>query len=506
MVCLGNILVSEVNENNRAGSDNAAKVEAVQESPAQAEVRTEREANPAAPANAFQQIGNDSAALQNQGKLPVFGIEGSDNGKQAGGQKKDAPAGDSRAVQGVVADGDKQGKIGSAGDEGGRTPKPGDKPEEKKPPSNAAGDMITGFEIVDDEDADSPDDTDAGKKGGEKEKDGVGRDRRSDRYERSDGKHAPDAERRSLVASAQRCNLDDAKVSGDRMVPVLEVKFAGLPEHESNGSLSAAPVRNNDLSGERTLVTTTHGLVPLKNQAETPYKFLDKGFSASDSNNDGTLDREELNKQIRENAPDSSTRFQAQYILDNYDKIAARSKELDPSAKGITNDGLAQHYMENAKITVRTAAGQSFPAQLVSGNRDTDVAVLRASGLNQEQYASLGRNFEVSRSNPQAGDVILPTGHAGGKPVADARCFSPRQSIGSILGERTGEPGSLISGRTDATQAQIARGMSGGPVLDNRRDHVIVGLNHSTLITGTEARIVPASAIQDELRKARLKR
>ena len=301
------------------------------------------------------------------------------------------------------------------------------------------------------------------------------------------------------------CTEADPTVADGYKIPTLDVEKAGLPPEESRGSLSAVPVENGDKPGERTLATTAHGMVKLPghNSEGNKYQLLDSGFKQTDTNNDGNLDRKELDARVKEGKADSenpagaSLAYQAQYALNNYDGIAAKSKELDPKATGITNEGLAQHYLDNAKVTVRTASGESFPAKVVSGDRNTDAAVVKATGLNEKQNEAIGPNFKMSDTDPKKGDLVNTVGHASGTQGAESRCFVPTQAGGVVKGEGT----SLIPGKSDSVGVSMFSGMSGGPVVDQQQQNKVMGLNHAS--NDRRGYFIPASAVNDELRKAR---
>lgn len=339
-------------------------------------------------------------------------------------------------------------------------------------------------------------------------------------FEITDNSAQPKIEPTGLTSnkktSTPDCSNTDTTMSEGRKLPTLDVEQPGLPPNESRSSLTATPVDNVGRSDQRTLVTTAHGMVGLEKHegAGNKYQLLDKGFQQTDTNGDGSLSREELQRRKLEgqhgqagdpNSAESqrsaSLAYQAQYALDNFDSIAQKSKEMDPSASGITNDGLAQHYLENAKITVRTASGASFKAEVASGDRNTDVAVLKTESLSPEQHEALGKNFQVSKTDPQRGDAIRATGHPRGTWGAEPACYKPTQSTGTV-GDP--QPHKLIRGEAIKHDAPTQSGMSGGPVLDKRRDHVVVGLNHSG-DGANRSNLVPASAIREEILKAQRK-
>lgn len=320
--------------------------------------------------------------------------------------------------------------------------------------------------------------------------------------------------------SGRECKYLDTSVAGGRHIPSLEVNLAGLPASESGGSLSAFPVNNKDKATEQSFATAAHGFTKLPDQTmKNNYQLLDDGFKRADSNHDGSLSKEELQSKLREQSlkladldsdhqakdlsKEESLKFQAQYILDNYDKIARKSKELDPSSKGVTNEGLAQHYMESAQITVRTHDGTSFPAHLAAADRNKNITILKADGLTAAEKASVGKNFEVSGKDASVGDFVTGYGFDGGAGAADRHCHLPDQSSGLISSGK--ERGQLMPGEVQKARVNMASGMSGGPVVDAQSNKVI-GMIHAGGYQYRENLIVPASSIKELMEKAKHKK
>lgn len=303
-----------------------------------------------------------------------------------------------------------------------------------------------------------------------------------------------------------KCSDIDPKVVNGRAVVSLNVEQPGLHPMEpyAKTTLSGIPVNNGDGRNERSFVTTAHGMVKLASDPnKDSFQLLDDGFKISDTNGDGSLDKDELKKRASEVKADPNNEkldrlsYQANYVLSNYDSIAETSKKLDPNAKGVTNEGLAQHYLEKAKVTIKTHDGTTIPAQVIAGDRNTDIAVLKASGVTQQQHESIGKNYKISRRDAEIGQTIDSIGHAGGTQGADARCFVPTQARGMVVPDKLAP---LMPGKTSTIGVGIIGGMSGGPAMDANRD-VVVGLNHAS--APNRATITSARAIQKELLKAR---
>lgn len=316
------------------------------------------------------------------------------------------------------------------------------------------------------------------------------------------------AEKRTDV-NGRDCRSVDKTVADGRHVPVLDVKKAGLPDSEAHGSLSAVPVDINDKPGEQSFLTATHGLVDLPKDNGRSYQLLDDGFKKTDTDDDGNLSRDELKQRVNEaNSSAEQTRasaslsYQAQYVLDNYDSIASRSRDLNPNATGVTNEGLAQHYMENAKITLRTADQTKLPAELFSGSRDRDVAILKSKDLTPSEKASIGKNFDVSGTNANPDDMVTAIGHAHGSARAEKVCFIPEQTSGLVSGGL--EKGQLIPGAVQRTRLGTIGGMSGGPVVN--KDNVVVGINHAGSADSPTSLMIPSAILRDEMEKAKLKK
>ena len=143
---------------------------------------------------------------------------------------------------------------------------------------------------------------------------------------------------------------------------------------------------------------------------------------------------------------------------------------LDEQGHILTNN----HVIAGAqRITVTLSNGDSFPAEVVGGDAETDTAVIRieADGL---QPAKLGRSSEL-----QVGEDVIAIGHAlglsGGPTVSKGVVSALDRSIAS--GPRITMLG-LIQ-----TDAAINPGNSGGPLMNARAE--VIGIN-TAVIEGSQ--------------------
>lgn len=143
---------------------------------------------------------------------------------------------------------------------------------------------------------------------------------------------------------------------------------------------------------------------------------------------------------------------------------------LDEQGHILTNN----HVIAGAqRITVTLSNGDSFPAEVVGGDAETDTAVIRieADGL---QPAKLGRSSEL-----QVGEDVIAIGHAlglsGGPTVSKGVVSALDRSIASGL--RITMLG-LIQ-----TDAAINPGNSGGPLMNARAE--VIGIN-TAVIEGSQ--------------------
>lgn len=323
------------------------------------------------------------------------------------------------------------------------------------------------------------------------------------------GLHSTSLTKERTDSAGRQCDELNKTVADGKIVPSLTVQRAGLPDGEAGVSLSAVPVNNQDKANEQTLVTTAHGFTKLANENKSGYQLLDNGFDKADTNHDGSLSKDELSKVASDaktaEKPDAKTAslaYQAQFAIDNYEAIADKSKELDPKSNGVTNEGLAQYYMEQASITVNTD-GKSIPAQFQSGDRSKDIAVLKATNLSPEDKEAFGKDFEMADHDAKVGDLVTSYGHSGGIDGALLHCHIPDRSEGRVSSDK--QKDGLMPGDSQEMKIGVISGASGGPVVDPSHDNNVVGLNHSSLDSGARSYMIPSSVVKDELLKAREK-
>ena len=135
---------------------------------------------------------------------------------------------------------------------------------------------------------------------------------------------------------------------------------------------------------------------------------------------------------------------------------------LDKQGNILTNN----HVIAGAQsITVTLNNGESFPAQLIGGDANTDLAVIRIEA-NNLQPATLGRSADL-----QVGEDVIAIGHAlglrGGPTVS--------KGVVSALGRSIDVNAQTTMVDLIQTDASINPGNSGGP-LSNASGEV-VGIN-----------------------------
>ena len=130
-----------------------------------------------------------------------------------------------------------------------------------------------------------------------------------------------------------------------------------------------------------------------------------------------------------------------------------------------------------------------------------DVAVLKAADLSADQKSAVGKNFEMSDSDAKPGDYVTALGHPGGDTRASKMCYVSNQISGIVTGEKRG--GDLITGNVQDAKMFTLEGMSGGPVVDPDHGNKVVGINHASVNKNTHSEMVPASAVKEQLEKAR---
>jgi len=132
------------------------------------------------------------------------------------------------------------------------------------------------------------------------------------------------------------------------------------------------------------------------------------------------------------------------------------------------------HVVDGAQqITVTLSNGESYPAEIVGTDLDTDTAVIRieATGLNP---AKLGNSSEL-----QVGEEVIAIGHALGLPGG------PTVSAGviSAVGRSIDTSSQITIVDLIQTDAAINPGNSGGPLVNDRAE--VIGIN-TAIIQGTE--------------------
>ncbi len=132
------------------------------------------------------------------------------------------------------------------------------------------------------------------------------------------------------------------------------------------------------------------------------------------------------------------------------------------------------HVIDGAQqLTVILSNGESYPAEIVGTDLDTDTAVIRieASGLFP---ANLGNSSEL-----QVGEEVIAIGHALGLPGG------PTVSAGvlSAVGRSIDTSSQITIVDLIQTDAAINPGNSGGPLVNDRAE--VIGIN-TAIIQGTE--------------------
>jgi S1-C subfamily serine protease len=148
----------------------------------------------------------------------------------------------------------------------------------------------------------------------------------------------------------------------------------------------------------------------------------------------------------------------------------------------------------HAKVIVRSSDGMERPADVLWQNEKYDIAAIRAPAPVTAAH--------LACVSPKRGDAVV----AAGNPLDQDDVYVP----GTIVGN---ERENGIGGKVVLTNAQLAPGMSGGPVYDPAGD--VVGINvavqtadiggdpfhHDFAMTGINY-VVPASVVCDLLGRA----
>ncbi|MDF7776739.1 serine protease, partial [Sphingomonas sp. AOB5] len=140
---------------------------------------------------------------------------------------------------------------------------------------------------------------------------------------------------------------------------------------------------------------------------------------------------------------------------------------------------LAERYPDNVVIGVVPSEGsKSFQGRLIRIDRDRDLALIEFTGTRLPPLA-------VFKGSPAEGDIMVALGYPGNVDVATAQSakdfitpMSPVRSQGGFAGLRSIRGTSML-----LHTANIARGNSGGPLLD--RCGRVLGVN--VAITNSEA-------------------
>lgn len=198
-------------------------------------------------------------------------------------------------------------------------------------------------------------------------------------------------------------------------------------------------------------------------------------YGRLDTDGDGSASREELQTYInnhRNNRPRSEiVRPQAQHVLENFDEIAKVSKELDPSATGVSEAGLKEYYHRNHRLQVETEHG-TFPAKVVAADDPDDVAIIRIDNLTPEQEAAFGDNFPLARQPHKVGDDVESVGRVKGNLVESER---------KVTEEKTAGYRNSDGPRFFKSSKPLIGGVSGGPTTRLNPEtglKEVVGINH----------------------------
>jgi len=124
------------------------------------------------------------------------------------------------------------------------------------------------------------------------------------------------------------------------------------------------------------------------------------------------------------------------------------------------------HVVDGAQqITVTLSNGESYPAEIVGTDLDTDTAVIRieATGLNP---AKLGNSSEL-----QVGEEVIAIGHALGLPGGPTVSAGVISAVGRSID--TSSQTTIVD--LIQTDAAINPGNSGGPLVNDRAE--VIGIN-----------------------------
>jgi serine protease Do/serine protease DegQ len=159
----------------------------------------------------------------------------------------------------------------------------------------------------------------------------------------------------------------------------------------------------------------------------------------------------------------------------NLPEMRERQREVQASGSGVIVDArngyvlTNHHVVENAEtIEVTTKDNRRYPAKLVGGDPETDIAVLKVDGQNL-RAVPFGDSDKL-----EVGDFVLAIGNP----------FGLGQTVTSGIVSALGRSGLGIEGYEDfiQTDASINPGNSGGALVDLRGR--LVGINTAILAPG----------------------
>jgi serine protease Do len=177
-------------------------------------------------------------------------------------------------------------------------------------------------------------------------------------------------------------------------------------------------------------------------------------------------------------APDVATRETAPADSDDIMDFFRRQMPRRPSysvGSGFFVDA-AGHILTNyhvvedaAKITIKTDAGDEFPAKIVGVDEETDVAVLKIEADREMPFVKLADSDQA-----RVGDWVLAIGSPFG--------LNRSVTAGIISQTNRETPSTSVFQRFIQTDAAINRGNSGGPLVNMSGD--VIGIN-SQIATST---------------------
>ena len=298
-----------------------------------------------------------------------------------------------------------------------------------------------------------------------------------------------------LSPQAVANRIKDSVVQIETRMGGTSIGFTQEPARQTAFKIDQGPEAK---PGERLLGTVLHGAGD-----HSFYKFVGQNgnqFKNADKDRDGQLSKEEIAKKVEDTAKDrpsdlAEVKFQADYLLKNYDQISALSKQLDPKATGITEAGLKEHYRKNVDVTVKDGSG-TFKAELHGGDQSTDAAVLKIKGMTPEQDAAFGKGLRLGSEAPAGGEKVVTAGFRHGdfkvasaiqNPGADGFGEEAQRSDSKVLKAR-------IASDSPMQVGDERKGMSGGPQV--RLNGEVVGLNHGGgLGGGPTMRSIPVESL-----------